>query len=848
MGSLRELLVSIDFDNVNTAILDRIERDVDDIEDALEEMGNEIDEVMAEFAEIAAVGSAAFDEISSEANGAANAIDEIGDEAQGAVAGLAELAAVGDGMLDGIETQADQTGRALDEIGDQANDAATQIVVLGATGSASMRELERAAQSAAREVDNVGDEAQTSALKIGLITTALVALTAVGSAAIAPLVAGILGLGASFTAAGIGVAAFGAVSISVLGQLFEKADEVSKLEEKIANADTAKEKLAAQKELAAVYDDMSKSQRDALTQLQEFKSFWGDFTKQFENPIFDAFNQGLKLTQATLTNLAPTIGNVSAVFTQLLEELNKYMSGGGLNSFFEWLSTTASSSLYNWAHIFGNTFSGIFELLQAFTPLAKQMEQGLLSLTERFQAWAASVGESNGFKGFIEYVKTNGPVLMELLGNLVDFIVDVGVALAPLGEKLLGLLNNLMNFLATSEGVQGFFQMLSDIGISIIDNWGPISDILISLAAGVAAFKIAMVGMEVIGIINGLMMAWRAGTLMQTVAMMGLNAAMWANPITWIIALIAALIAIGVMLYLNWDIVKAKALELWASLVSAWNSIVAATSAAWNAVASYVSTKMNEAWNTVTTTAQSIWSSIVSAWNNIVSATSSAWSAVVSYISSQFNAAVSTVTSIAQSIWSAITSAWNNVVSATTSTWNSVKTAISNAMSAASTAVSNFFSPLFNFIDRAKGAWNGFVGAIKNFKMPSIKFPSLPSWMPGGGADGSHATGLAQVPFDGYKAILHKDEAVLTARQSNALRDAGILGTAGSRPTLNLEKEGPPRGSSGGGGSSSGTTFAPQVVIHINGGGDSADTIAQKAKEAAKKALEEFWNDMNLAT
>ncbi|MEK4640330.1 hypothetical protein NST14_29925 [Bacillus sp. FSL W8-0519] len=706
MGSLRELLVSIDFDNVNTAVLDQIERDVDDIEDALEEMGNEIDEVMAEFAEIAAVGSAAFDEISSEAHGAANAIDEIGDEAQGAVAGLAELAAVGDGMLDGIETQADQTGRALDEIGDQANDAATQIVVLGATGSASMRELERAAQSAAREVDNVGDEAQTSALKIGLITTALVALTAVGSAAIAPLVAGILGLGASFTAAGIGVAAFGAVSISVLGQLFEKADEVSKLEEKIANADTAKEKLAAQKELAAVYDDMSKSQKDALTQLQEFKSFWGDFTKQFENPIFDAFNQGLKLTQATLTNLAPTIGNVSAVFTQLLEELNKYMSGGGLNSFFEWLSTTASSSLYNWAHIFGNTFAGIFELLQAFTPLGQQMEQGLLSLTEKFKTWAASVGESQGFKDFIEYVKTNGPVLMEILGNLVDFIVNVGIALAPLGEQLLGLINNLTNFLATSEGVQEFFQMLSDIGISIIDNWGPISDILISLAAGVGAFKLAMLGMEIIGVINTLMMAWRTGTLMQTIAQWGLNAAMWANPITWIIAAIAALIAIGVLLYLNWDTVKAKALELWASLKEKWESIKSDTMEKWNAVKEYVGTAIDEAKTKVVNKAQEIWQGIVDKWNSVKQSTQD--------------------------------------------TWDSIKTAISDAMSSAGAAIKDFFSPLLNFIDKAKSAWDGFVGKITSFKMPSFSFPSLPSWLGGGGADGSHATGLAQVPFDGY--------------------------------------------------------------------------------------------------
>lgn len=706
MGSLRELLVSIDFDNVNTSILDRIERDVDDIEDALEEMGGEIDEVMAEFALMAVAGSEAFDEISSEAHGAASAIDEIGDEAQGAAAGLAAMAAVGDGMLDGVEIQADQTARTLDEVGDQAGEASTAMVAMGATGSASMRELERAAQSAAREVDNVGDEAQTSALKIGLIATALVALTSIGSAAVAPLVAGILGLGASFAATGIGAAAFGAVSVSILGQVFSAADEVAQLEEKIANADTAKEKLAAQKELAAVYEQMGAAQRGAVKDLQAFKDFWGDFTKQFEQPVFELFSQGLKMVQGILTEMAPTISNVADVLLSLMKDANSAIESGGLKPFFEWLSINAAEALDTFARAFGNVFAGVFSLMQAFSPLGASMEEGLLSLTEKFKNWAATVGASDGFKGFIEYVKTNGPVLMEVLGNLVNFIVDVGVALAPLGEKLLGLLNNLTNFLATSEGVQGFFQMLSDIGISIIENWGPISDILISLTAGVLAFKAGMLGMEIIGVINTLMMAWRTGTLMQTLAQWGLNAAMLANPLTWIIGLIAALIAIGVMLYLNWDTVKAKASELWANLKEKWASIKADTEAKWNEISQKVSTAIDDA--------------------------------------------KAKVISKAQEIWQGIVDKWNAAKQSTQETWDSISTKIGNAMDTAKSAVSNFFSPLFDFIDRAKGVWDGFVGAIKNFKMPSIKFPSLPSWMGGGGADGSHATGLAQVPFDGY--------------------------------------------------------------------------------------------------
>lgn len=52
------------------------------------------------------------------------------------------------------------------------------------------------------------------------------------------------------------------------------------------------------------------------------------------------------------------------------------------------------------------------------------------------------------------------------------------------------------------------------------------------------------------------------------------------------------------------------------------------------------------------------------------------------------------------------------------------------------------------------------------------------------GAHGSHASGLARVPFDGYRAILHEDEAVLTKSQAQAYR-AGITG--GGQSTAALE-------------------------------------------------------------
>jgi hypothetical protein len=48
--------------------------------------------------------------------------------------------------------------------------------------------------------------------------------------------------------------------------------------------------------------------------------------------------------------------------------------------------------------------------------------------------------------------------------------------------------------------------------------------------------------------------------------------------------------------------------------------------------------------------------------------------------------------------------------------------------------------------------------------------------MPGYNADGSHANGLDRVPRDGYRAILHKDEAVLRASEAAVWRNRGGMG------------------------------------------------------------------------
>lgn len=61
-----------------------------------------------------------------------------------------------------------------------------------------------------------------------------------------------------------------------------------------------------------------------------------------------------------------------------------------------------------------------------------------------------------------------------------------------------------------------------------------------------------------------------------------------------------------------------------------------------------------------------------------------------------------------------------------------------------------------------KDGKSSIVNAIIKAIRDAIKAAKDEAGMGGGGSDGSHRTGLREVPFDGYRAILHKGERVLT--------------------------------------------------------------------------------------
>lgn len=331
--------------------------------------------------------------------------------------------------LNSLHRNIDRTWESLDELNAQTDKSTFSLSGLG-------DRLKDAAKNASGFA--------MSATKIG---------SAVGSFApvLGTAAAGALGLSSSFAAAGAGAVAFGAVATSVLGNVFDSTEELEKAQEKLDEASNPEERKKALEEIDKIYAGMSKGQREAVKNLQDFKSFWGDFTKQFEEPIFEGFGKGLDIAENVLNKLAPTIQNVADVSNELLGSLGNAVNSSEATKFFDWLATNAGESLRSFSQIAGNTLGGVFNLLRAFTHLGVSMENGLVNLSDKFKQWSTTLENNQSFQSFIEFVKTNGVLVLGALGNLFGVLVNVGKVIAPVlgvvSNALFTVIGNLLEWL-----------------------------------------------------------------------------------------------------------------------------------------------------------------------------------------------------------------------------------------------------------------------------------------------------------------------------------------------------------------------------------------------------------------
>ncbi|USI47440.1 phage tail protein [Lactococcus lactis] len=440
----------------------------------------------------------------------------------------------------------------------------------------------------------------------------------------------------------------------------------------------------------------------------------------------DAWNDGTG--EAIAANLLEIFTNIFKAVGNIADQLKKAWDQGGagkeifsiilgiINDLLTHINNMAKATA-DWAKTLDFTplLNGIKKLLESIQPLSDNIGAGLEWFYKNVLLPLA---------GFT--IQDLIPAFLQALGGAIDFVNGVIEALKPAFKFFW---DSFLKPVAEWTGgvivdvLKGLGDVLSTIGDWLSEHGKGFSDFVITLGtfAGVVGGIIA-VGTAIetfVGFLGGLAAIITGaggvtGAIGSLVAILG-------GPIT---IAIAAAIAVGVLLYKNWDEIKEAAANLGKWIGEKWDSIKKATGDAWDNVKKATSDKWNEAKKSISDTADSIGTKVSTKWEEIKKGTGDAWDNVKKSTSDKWNDTKKSVHDTADSIGTKISNKWNEIKSGTGNAWDNVKTSVSNAANTAKTNASNAWSNM-------KDKMGGYADTIKSNAKGA--FDNVASWASGMG-------------------------------------------------------------------------------------------------------------------
>ena len=216
---------------------------------------------------------------------------------------------------------------------------------------------------------------------------------------------------------------------------------------------------------------------------------------------------------------------------------------------------------------------------------------------------------ANQFNDALDTMKAIGSVAISTIGS------QLAAYLAPALEKVVDWVGRLAQWLTTLSP-----EVLTVIGIiaAVVAAIAPVLIVLGKLATGISA-------------------------ILNLANMLGVGIGALAGPVGIAIAVIAALIAIGVLLYKNWDTIKAKATEVKNLVVAQWKALKAQVAAIFNGIKAQSIAIWNGIKSAVRTAANAIKSAVSGAFNSLKGTVSAAWNAIKNAITHPIQTAVGLV-------------------------------------------------------------------------------------------------------------------------------------------------------------------------------------------------------------
>ncbi|MDT0711084.1 terminase [Mammaliicoccus sciuri] len=575
--------------------------------------------------------------------------------------------------------------------------------------------------------------------------------------------------------------------------------------------------------------------------LEGVKDTWADIIKSNQSEIFNTMANGLNAVKNAMKGLTPFLDGVASGMEKASESLlqwtkssavakaffkmmettgvsvfNKMLSAAGkfgdglINVFtqlaplFQWSANwldRIATNFSKWANsasgqnsikqfmeytkqnlpligkIFGNTFAAINNLMKAFGNNSTNIFEALAEMTQKFRDWSETVGKSEGFKKFIDYVQQNGPKIMDLIGNLTMLLVNFGTAMAPIASKILDVVNAIISFTSNlfeaHPGVAklvGIMTILGGILLAVVPTIAQVAifvkDLLIPFISW--ANKAGIVS-KVMGVLKGVLSKLASPlNLLRTAfgAIVGALGAISA-PVWIVIGVITALI--GVITYLwktnedfrnavvnAWNTIKDKVSEaitgvidwfkqLWSSIQTTLQPIMPLLQQIGGVVSEVLGATFVGAiqvlmlvFNQLWTVTQVVWQAIGGIIMAAVQLITGIFTAFMQLLSGDFSGAwltlQTTISTVMDTIWSTIQSIWttisefffsiyNTILGTTISSWSEMWSFISGKLSSILGSVISYFgqilSNIISYMSQVLGniisTWNSIVSNIANY-------------------------------------------------------------------------------------------------------------------------------------
>lgn len=565
------------------------------------------------------------------------------------------------------------------------------------------------------------------------------------------------------------VTSFAAALISSLGGNTQKSAEYANMAV-VDMADNANKMGSSMESIQNAYQGFAKQN---YTMLDNLKLGYGGTKTEMERLLADASKiSGKKFDLSSYADVVEAIHTIQTEMgiTGTTAEEAEHTISGSVNAM--------KAAWTNWLTGLGNSDSDmkklsgqLFNSFQTVVKNIKPVAQNILSaLTETLQTSGPEIiGEAFQFIGenLPDLFATGGALINgivdgieENLPLLIDSGIDIVLQLAEgLATSLPDLIKKSSELISTikdavveklpdikeageriAESIQ---EALNNAGFDIdldkiIDKFNNLFPAIAGVVGALVAFKTAMAISALIKGVSAAIAAFKAANDAATISQALLNAVMNANPFILIATLIAGVITAIIVLWNTNEGFRE-------AVITAWEAIKEAV----QTVASVIGTVFSYAWGAV----QAAWSAASSFFSEI-------WGQIVEV----FSPVVETLSQFFSQAWDAIKAVLSTWEGYFREIWENCKSAYEDAFSVGEKIVNDIKSGIGSAWDGLVSWFNKLWNSLFGGRTVNVNVNHNSS----GGS--SRAIGMDYVPYNGFPAVLHRGEAVLTHYEADQWR------------------------------------------------------------------------------